>query len=569
MNNSLAACFVALSQIFAQCSAADAAAVMPVWQNDTAAHAISFQDTFGHQVQIGVYDPVAGTWTAQGVPGGFPSINVSGTATIGGTLGVTGQTTLGNLAVNGPLTGAGVSTYLSSPPPIGSTTPNTGGFTALSASGAVTGAGFNSLLAAPPVGIGSVTPNGAQFTTLSATGAVSGAGMDAYTAARLMAGLPGLFTTLSATSISNGASSISVSGTPFKSSVSPPGTMAPPAGPGIALLGGVPFYILGAPTSGVQDAATGTLYVAKDTNYAGSPVNGTPPAIYGFNNIHAGAQGPQAGILGVASNNNTVGSQPGGSAGAIGSYGTGNCIVTGCTATWGGVMAAYDTTSQVNPTHPLIGLEVDNYAHGTDASMNRVVLQLVANTPDHAGTLNTVGSGILFNGDGSASNGQYINLINGSTAKAVNGVVLAGMTLSGVAFNSPGFQVDSVGNIAAHQVGVVSSGAVFWGTDSGTSGGQIVIDHASTHMFLDDLEGGDLVYRTTGVLEAHRIKSNKTVQYQPLTVATLPTCNVGSEGSVAYVNDLNVAPVYDTAIGAGGGMFRVLAFCRNSTWTSH
>jgi hypothetical protein len=63
MNNTLAACFLAVSQAFAQC-AADAATVGPVWQNDTVANAISFQDTFGHQVQIGVYDPATGLWTA-------------------------------------------------------------------------------------------------------------------------------------------------------------------------------------------------------------------------------------------------------------------------------------------------------------------------------------------------------------------------------------------------------------------------------------------------------------------------------------------------------------------------
>jgi hypothetical protein len=104
---------------------------------------------------------------------------------------------------------------------------------------------------------------------------------------------------------------------PFSATVSPPGTMSPPAEPGIVLSGGVPFYILGAPSSGAQDLATGTLYVAKDTNYTGSPSLGSPPAIYGFNNVHAGAQGAQIGVLGTTSNGNTTGSQPGGSAGAI------------------------------------------------------------------------------------------------------------------------------------------------------------------------------------------------------------------------------------------------------------
>jgi hypothetical protein len=52
---------------------------------------------------------------------------------------------------------------------------NPGAFTTLSASGAVSGAGFTTYLAAPPA-IGSTTPAAGAFTTLSATGTVSGAG---------------------------------------------------------------------------------------------------------------------------------------------------------------------------------------------------------------------------------------------------------------------------------------------------------------------------------------------------------------------------------------------------------
>jgi hypothetical protein len=47
--------------------------------------------------------------------------------------------------------------------PIGSTSPNTGAFTTLSASGTVSGAGFSTYLAAPPA-IGTTTPAGGRFT---------------------------------------------------------------------------------------------------------------------------------------------------------------------------------------------------------------------------------------------------------------------------------------------------------------------------------------------------------------------------------------------------------------------
>jgi len=61
-----------------------------------------------------------------------------------------------------------------SPDPIGSSTPNSGVFTTLSASGAVSGTGFSNYLGAPPP-IGNATPNTGAFTTFDATsGAISG-----------------------------------------------------------------------------------------------------------------------------------------------------------------------------------------------------------------------------------------------------------------------------------------------------------------------------------------------------------------------------------------------------------
>jgi hypothetical protein len=297
---------------------------------------------------------------------------------IAGTLGVTGLTSLGALSVSGTVSGTGITSLFAAPPPLGAT-PNTGAFTALSA-------------------------------TLSST----------------------------------------IAGIPFNTAVTPPGSFSPSAGPGILLTNGTPFYIAGAPTSAAQDIPSGTLYVSKDTNYTGIPASGTPPAIYGFNNVHAGAQGPQEGVLGYVFNANTLTSQPAGTSGAIGVEGVGICSVASATATWGMVAAAYDTSAQNNPPHGLIGLEVDNYANGTDASGNRVGILIVAGTPTGSGTVNTVSHGLLFNGSGAAGNGQFVNLIDGGTAHTVNGVALAAMTGSGVAYNSPGFQVDWLGNEIAN-----------------------------------------------------------------------------------------------------------------------
>lgn len=69
-----------------------------------------------------------------------------------------------NTAINAAQLGGAT---FAAPGPIGSTTASTGAFTALSASGSVTGTGFNNLFASPP-NIGSVTPATGAFTTLTA-----------------------------------------------------------------------------------------------------------------------------------------------------------------------------------------------------------------------------------------------------------------------------------------------------------------------------------------------------------------------------------------------------------------
>jgi len=58
---------------------------------------------------------------------------------------------------------------LSSPPPIGNSTPSTGAFTTLSATSTISGAGFTNYLASPPA-IGGTAANTGQFTLLSAGG---------------------------------------------------------------------------------------------------------------------------------------------------------------------------------------------------------------------------------------------------------------------------------------------------------------------------------------------------------------------------------------------------------------
>lgn len=82
----------------------------------------------------------------------------SGNVTIGGTLIVTGSTTL-----NGALSGTGFTNLFASPTPIGSTAPNTGAFTALSATGTVTLSPANHAVVISPTGTGALTINPATL----------------------------------------------------------------------------------------------------------------------------------------------------------------------------------------------------------------------------------------------------------------------------------------------------------------------------------------------------------------------------------------------------------------------
>ena len=108
------------------------------------------------------------------------------------------------------------STNLASPPPIGSSTPNTGAFTTLSASSTVSGTGFSTYLSSPPA-IGSTTANSGAFTTLSASGTVSGTGFSTYLASPPAIGgttaAAGTFTTLIGATLSvTGSANLSPTG---------------------------------------------------------------------------------------------------------------------------------------------------------------------------------------------------------------------------------------------------------------------------------------------------------------------------------------------------------------------
>jgi hypothetical protein len=140
---------------------------------------------------------VLGTYTSNGI-----RFVVNSGTTDAASINSSGVFTIPNVAITGgTITGVGLTLDSLNNTPIGSTTPSTGAFTTLSASGQITStvatgtaplviasttavANLNASLLlgatwAAPGTIGSTTPNTGAFTTLSATSTVSGAGFTA------------------------------------------------------------------------------------------------------------------------------------------------------------------------------------------------------------------------------------------------------------------------------------------------------------------------------------------------------------------------------------------------------
>jgi hypothetical protein len=141
-------------------------------------------------------DGVNDVWLAD-TPAGIGALSSASPAITGGTINSTtiGATTPSTgaftaLSASGTVSGAGFGNYLASPPGIGGTVANAAVFTNLTstltlsasnlaASGTVSGTGFTNLFASPPT-IGSGVASTGAFTTLSASSTVSGAGFSNY-----------------------------------------------------------------------------------------------------------------------------------------------------------------------------------------------------------------------------------------------------------------------------------------------------------------------------------------------------------------------------------------------------
>jgi hypothetical protein len=356
---------------------------------------------------------------------------------------------------------------LASPPCIGCSVPGAIAATALSASGAVSGAGFSNYFAAPPP-FGSLTPNTAAATMLSASSSNGG------------------YLTTTIDSRNNNTNGILVSG---------------------------------ASSTLAQEITQSPLQIAWNPGFTGSPGGTFNTA--GLTVTTTSTKTDQIypwGIIGVVKNFTDVATPGNPNAVAInGTTFTYPVTASSASSSWGGNFVV-DESNAAGITDPTlgyrIGTELDVYlnaADTTDINLKRIGL-LIGVGPTSASTavhgccgidispgLGTLDYGIIFWPQGGATGNITTIIENPLSASHFTNFLV-----------SPGFVVDNAGNTTANTMKLVS-----------------------------------------------------------MTFATLPTCNAGSDGTVAYITDASATPAYNATVSAGGGSNRTLVLCRNSAWTFH
>lgn len=370
-----------------------------------------------------------------------------------------------NLTVTGALSGAGVTALFASPPCIGCT-----------AAGVVDATTFLSTGLAT---LNSLSAGSAAQLTVSSTGSLAQTPTTPYASGAV----PGINTTYSATGSAGTATSATISALNVTTD-----TLAVSGAPGNAFL---------------------NLQTIQDTNFGGSTATGgrimlyaalTQTAASASYNAFPDYVGAQGSINSLSGDGGTVGTPKGNY------YGL-----------WG--------TASLGPLAAFVGslqsLELDiNAANGSSVSSKSMLL--LAHLGGDTAHGSVVDANIwMFNANGSvgANQGILFGRTDGfgglgvgptgtllATANEVatigSGFDLTGggnTTITNFAWKSPGASIDGSGNGKLNTLGLpATAGQVFWGTNSGTNGGQILLDQTSTNMFFDDLAGGSWTFRTTG-----------------------------------------------------------------------
>jgi hypothetical protein len=257
---------------------------------------------------------------------------------------------------------------------------------------------------------------------------------------------------------------------------------------------------------------------------------------------------------------------------------------------WASNFNCTDQTQENDPIASCIGSEIDIYSivGTTDANNQRVGANIAASGGEtgYGLWLTTKGGAVYKKGIALAgsfqigadfSSGTYTNapIVVGSSQKiCFDGTVCARYLMyngANLIYQVPGGQAFAVGD-----------GGTMTNNKLTSNGATLNLTAASGNVTQIGVNGVDGVYkydtggfyptsastRTLGTasLPWSTVYGANT-QLNAYTVATLPSCAVGSAGMIAYVTDAN-APTYNATL-TGGSTTKTLALCNGSAWTAH
>jgi hypothetical protein len=154
-------------------------------------------------------------------------------------------------------------------------------------------------------------------------------------------------------------------------------------------------FLAGVTFTGVVNGSPPALFL-KTSNYTGGTVGFVNPTFFVEANVANCGNNYEWGILSVMNNSSATGQN-------VAVYGQGNRQLTTAGATWGGVMEVREVVALNNPTHGLVGLEVDNRSNGTDSSGNRIGIDVVAARFNTSGAATTVTYGVRVQNNADAT----------------------------------------------------------------------------------------------------------------------------------------------------------------------
>lgn len=130
-----------------------------------------------------------------------------------------------------------------------------------------------------------------------------------------------------------------------------------------------------------------TNFYFRNANHTGGTPGNTLSSLNVRTNVGAGVANYEWAFLSVLNNSATGGQN-------VAGYMQGNRQTSGAGPTWAAVAEVREVVPIANPTHGLVGLEVDNRSNGTDTAGNRIGIDVVCTRYNTSGAATTVTFGV-------------------------------------------------------------------------------------------------------------------------------------------------------------------------------